>query len=31
MVSALHLQSLIGGKLASTRKAPARLETVANR
>jgi UrcA family protein len=31
MVSALHLQSLIGGKLASTKKAPAKLETVASR
>jgi UrcA family protein len=30
-VSALHLQSLIGGKMAGTKKAPARLETVASR
>ncbi len=31
MVSALHLQSLIGGKMAGTKKAPAKLETVASR
>ncbi len=31
MVSALHLQTLIGGKLANTKKAPAKLETVASR
>jgi UrcA family protein len=31
MVSALHLQSLIGGKMTSTKRAPATLEAVASR
>ena len=31
MVSALHLQTLIGGKLTGTKKAPATLDTVASR